>query len=83
MEQRAKISYGNAHCTATYFYFWTASHKYTLLKMSLCKNFALHEKMENRELQKSIAYRKKTKVRFEIRAPKVKTSVCINANIFC
>jgi len=27
--------------------------------MSLCKNFALHEKMKNREFQKSIAYRKK------------------------
>jgi len=45
--------------------------------MSLCKNFALHEKMKNRELQK--------KLRSDLKsAPPnfVKTSVYINATNF-
>jgi len=42
--------------------------------MSLCKNFALHEKMKNRELQKKYSLQKKTKVRFEISAPKLSTN---------
>jgi len=61
-----------------FFYFWTASHKSTLLKMLLCKNFALHEKMTNRELPKKVSLQKKTKVRFEISALKLSKNKCLH-----
>ena len=61
-----------------FFYFWSASNKSTLLKMSLCKNFALHEKMKNCELQKKYSLKKKTKVRFEISATKWSKNKCLH-----
>ena len=40
-----------------------------LLKMSLCKNFALHEKMKNRELQKKHSLQKKLRSDLKLAPP--------------
>jgi len=38
----------------------------------------MHEKMKNRELQKNCSLQKKTKVRFEISAPKFSRNKCLH-----
>jgi len=46
--------------------------------MTPCKNFALHKKMKNHELQKMYSLKKNTKVRFEISIPKLSKNKCLH-----